>query len=106
MLLWLDLETTGLDPNYGKILEAAWFITQGLDQPVVRNQCVLRWRAAEQQHSIDPFVIEMHMVSGLWDECERSEMTSADLDSYLVATIETAREALDEDGTSSSATPI
>lgn len=27
MLLWLDLETTGLDPDGGEILEVAWFIT-------------------------------------------------------------------------------
>jgi len=27
MLLWLDLETTGLDPDGGEILEVSWFIS-------------------------------------------------------------------------------
>lgn len=27
MLLWIDLETTGLDPDGGEILEVAWFIS-------------------------------------------------------------------------------
>lgn len=78
LLLWFDLETTGLDPNHDFILEVGWGVSNfGLDwlhEPVshlVENQTLHRYRngdVAIAGQAVDEFVVKMHEASGLWDE--------------------------------------
>jgi len=72
-LLWLDLETTGLDPTRGKILEVAAAVADlsaPFDLgPVYSRVCSL----AKWEHwMMDEYVRNMHTKNGLLDECQRA----------------------------------
>jgi oligoribonuclease len=66
MLVWCDLETTGLYPDKHTILEIAVIVTD--DQ--LREQGRASWVTNEAQnvalHELDPVVQKMHTDSGLW----------------------------------------
>jgi oligoribonuclease len=85
MLVWLDLETTGLDPRRDSILEVgAAFAT--LERPFEahkRNSWVLA-HPLEPDSDVDPFVVEMHTKNGLWAECRKSALYSSDVERQLL----------------------
>lgn len=87
MIAWIDLETTGLDPEKDQILEVACVITDDDFRAIATFERVLhhpqaagladiapehRTRAAGAT-GIDAYVIEMHQVNGLWRESAASE---------------------------------
>jgi oligoribonuclease len=70
-LLWLDLETTGLDPNKDQILEVA-VILADLADPFTH-----KWKeewVVNPPHPIlaDEFVRNMHTKNGLFEACKNS----------------------------------
>lgn len=68
MIVFLDLETTGLDPEYAVILELGMVVTDDELSEVGRRAWVLPF--AESQHeALDPFILDMHTKSGLLAEC-------------------------------------
>lgn len=89
MLLWVDLETTGLVPETDAVLEVAAVVTRDDLTEVARGSWVCGYPLAEQlaglpanwqddawiRHMVrtwsglDPVVIEMHRAGGLWAEC-------------------------------------
>lgn len=92
MLVWIDLETTGLPPvNKRQILEIAVVITDDSLLEVARYEKVLYHcharelftlpadaaRAYGKTIDIDPFVVDMHRKNGLWERCAYS-LTHAD----------------------------
>lgn len=72
MLIWLDLETTGLNPNRDAILEAAVIITDDEFKEVARNSWVTSAAQFRDYKSMDPFVRDMHHSNGLWMESLRA----------------------------------
>jgi len=71
LLLWLDLETTGLDPEApgARILEVAAVVT---DEALVRQgsfEAVLQFEDTTMISSLEPRVREMHERHGLLAEC-------------------------------------
>ena len=82
-IVWLDLETTGLDPQRDSILEVA---VEVVDAPIPRmilhrSQHVLQFgdpRAIGR--NIHERVLEMHTQNGLWAECARSSLTAANVE--------------------------
>lgn len=87
MLLWIDLETTGLDPKEDLILEVAWLTTTDDLKPltplrshVIRQTNTRAWELIAQS----PFVYDMHNTSGLLDEIE------ADVDLVQLSDVEEA----------------
>jgi oligoribonuclease len=68
--LFLDLETTGLDPARCSILEcAAVVVDSGL---VVLEETEMGLHFDLDQHDmIDPVVVEMHTANELWSDCEQ-----------------------------------
>lgn len=95
--LWLDLETTGLDPNKCRILEwAAVLAADGVDgdMSVVESfSDVVGFGCADEggdfsglraaQAEMDDFVTAMHERNGLIAECINSTATVADADQFL-----------------------
>jgi oligoribonuclease len=71
--LWLDLETTGLDPATGRILE--WAVVLAADDaegdmmPVEEYSSVVAVPRAVALGLCDDFVKRMHTANGLFDAC-------------------------------------
>lgn len=88
--IWLDLECTGLDADYGDVLEIAVIATEP-DGPgyieVAHQHHVIRWRELVEGAGLpplDPVVREMHASSGLLAECAASAVTLADAEDALL----------------------
>jgi oligoribonuclease len=78
MLLWCDLETTGLDARRNRLLEVAWTITQdNLDTHLVGIRSHVITPTLETLDQLDEFnqQFDMHIKSGLYDEVTRGELT-------------------------------
>lgn len=84
-LLWLDLETTGLDPENCSIIEAHWFASPLGGGP--RSAGVTR--LAQPLHgSWEPYAKNMHESSGLLALAEASAMTSPEIEASILAWLE------------------
>jgi oligoribonuclease (3'-5' exoribonuclease) len=112
ILLWFDLETTGLDEQREEILEVGWGVT-GLDldwilEPtsyLIDADIVLKPQGAmvnrnilRDGHDVDPFVYRMHTESGLWadmishkrislDEAERTILSVVNINDKSLVTM-------------------
>lgn len=64
--LWLDLETTGLDPHAGQILECAAIVTDVKLTELGRVHGIIHCPAPRG----DEFVQRMHTGNGLWEACK------------------------------------
>jgi oligoribonuclease len=74
MLLWIDLETTGLDPQGDYIVEVAWMTSY--DDLTARSNThsyvVDLSPAARKQLMENPYVLDMHKTSGLLEALDAS----------------------------------
>lgn len=78
-MFWLDLETTGLDPNRDSILEVGLVVTsENLDVLDARSWLV-KQPLGVHWGSLDPFVIEMHTANGIRHEIDHGEGVPARL---------------------------
>lgn len=69
-LLWLDLETNGLDPNKNVILEVACARASLLDPfNITKLYQSTVWFPPDCVKDQDPFIIDMHTKNGLFAEC-------------------------------------
>jgi oligoribonuclease len=78
-LLWVDVETTGLDPLHDALLEIAAAETP-LDRPLHRGSitsCVFGFHDAL---GCTPFIRDLHTANGLFADCRASLLTPAMLD--------------------------
>lgn len=66
MLIWVDIETTGLDPSVDELLEVGMIVTYDDLDEVYRKSWVIRHKSFRFN---TPFVAKMHAGSGLLDEC-------------------------------------
>src|SRR6185295_16750985 len=70
-LLWLDIETTGLDPTRDAILEIAWILTEfsypyrDVDLPGARGTRLLPRPGNDYARELSAFIFDMHTKSGL-----------------------------------------
>jgi len=68
-LLWLDLETTGLDPATTSVLEVWWELTDWSLAPVASAHGVRHASWGDGTAPMDDVVRDMHTKSGLIDAC-------------------------------------
>ena len=93
MLVWMDLEMTGLDHTSDVIVEIATLITDD-DLNIVAEGPDLVVQASEDAlSSMADVVVEMHTKSGLLDQIRSSEVT---LEQAGAATLEFIREHVPE----------
>ena len=75
MLVWMDLEMTGLDHTSDVIVEIATLITDDELEIIAEGPHLVVHATAEQLAAMDPFVVEMHTRSGLLDQIRASAIT-------------------------------
>lgn len=88
--IWLDLETTGLDPHNGALLEFAAVLCEdarGDDFAVVAQYSGVVHHHVDDLavNVIDPYVTQMHTRNGLWHDVATSTTTLAEVDEFLAS---------------------
>jgi oligoribonuclease len=78
MLVWMDLEMTGLDHTSDVIVEIATLITDDDLTVVAEGPDLVIHQPDDVLDRMDPFVVEMHSRSGLLDQIKASEISLAD----------------------------
>ncbi len=87
MLVWMDLEMTGLDHTSDVIVEIATLITDDDLNIVAEGPDLVVHATDEQLEAMDPFVVSMHTKSGLLDQIKASAITLEDAGAETLAFI-------------------
>jgi oligoribonuclease len=93
VLVWLDLEMTGLDPDRHAIVEIATLVTDDELEIVAEGPDLVIHQPPEVLAAMDDFVRQMHTKSGLLPEIEASTTT---LDAARAATLEFVKQHVPE----------
>ncbi len=75
VLVWMDLEMTGLDHTSDVIVEIATLITDDELNIVAEGPDLVVQASDDALANMDPFVVDMHTKSGLLDQIAASEIT-------------------------------
>ncbi len=75
LLVWVDLEMTGLDPETCRIVEIATLLTDGQLSIVAEGPELVISVPEEDLARMAPVVVEMHAKSGLTERIRRSTTT-------------------------------
>lgn len=85
VLLWTDIEATGLDPMQETVLEIAVVATDTQLEELGTYHAVL-WYGPDQQARLrehNPFVHGMHTMNGLLEECANSPLSAYNVDCQI-----------------------
>ena len=91
MLVWMDLEMTGLDHTSDVIVEIATLITDDQLEIVAEGPDLVIHATDEQLAAMDPFVVDMHTRSGLFDQIKASTITLEEAGAATLAFIKEHR---------------
>jgi oligoribonuclease len=75
VLVWMDLEMTGLDPSRNVIVEIATLVTDDELNVVAEGPDLVVHQPEDQLALMEPIVVEMHTKSGLLDAIRASTVT-------------------------------
>lgn len=89
-LLWLDIETTGLDHDTLEVLEVAWFVTEIDLEPLTPLES--RVLAHPGLQIADPFVLDMHTNNGLLADVAEAKDTYDSVSAAILATMGSVEE--------------
>jgi oligoribonuclease len=87
MLVWMDLEMTGLDHTSDVIVEIATLITDDDLNIVAEGPDLVVQASEESLANMDPFVVNMHTKSGLLDQIKAATMTLEEAGAQTLAFI-------------------
>ena len=87
MLVWMDLEMTGLDHTSDVIVEIATLITDDDLNIVAEGPDLVVHAGDEALAAMDPFVVNMHTKSGLLEQIKASTVSLADAGEQTLAFI-------------------
>ncbi|PIE31818.1 MAG: oligoribonuclease [Ilumatobacter coccineus] len=88
MLVWMDLEMTGLDHTSDVIVEIATIVTDDELNIVAEGPDLVIHQPDEVLNAMDPFVVSMHTTSGLLDQIRASTITLAEAGDATLAFIQ------------------
>jgi len=77
LLVWIDLEMTGLDPETCAIVELAMILTDPELNQVAEPLELAIWQPDSVLEQMDPFVRDMHTGSGLLERVRASQVSVA-----------------------------
>ena len=87
MLVWMDLEMTGLDPSSDVIVEIATLVTDDELEIVAEGPDLVIAAPAEKLDGMDQVVVDMHTRSGLLDAIKASTITLEEAGAQTLAFI-------------------
>lgn len=87
VLVWMDLEMTGLDPRAHRIVEIATIITDDRLEIIAEGPDLVIQASDDELAAMDDFVTNMHSKSGLLDQIKASEITLEDAGAQTLAFI-------------------
>ena len=97
VLVWMDLEMTGLDPKRDQIVEMATVVTDDQLNVIATGPELVIAAPEELLSSMDPFVVNMHTSSGLLEMIRNSSLTLANAEeqtlAFLKASVKGAKSA-------------
>ena len=83
-MVWIDVETTGLDTEQDALLEVAMLITDCELEPLAGSNYVIHWPDPTDL-PMSQLVRKMHTDNGLLDECRVSKLLIPEIDRRLAA---------------------
>jgi oligoribonuclease len=78
VLVWMDLEMTGLEPSKHVIVEIATLVTDDELNVVAEGPDLVVYQPEDKLALMEPIVVEMHTKSGLLDAIRASTVTLED----------------------------
>ena len=96
MLVWMDLEMTGLDHTSDVIVEIATIVTDDDLTIIAEGPDLVIHQPDDVLARMDPFVVDMHTKSGLLDQIKASEIS---LEAAGAATLEFIKQHVPEAAT-------
>ncbi|HEY4632359.1 MAG TPA: oligoribonuclease [Candidatus Limnocylindrales bacterium] len=87
MLVWMDLEMTGLDPASDVIVEIATLVTDDELELIAEGPDLVIATAPEKLAQMDEVVVDMHTRSGLLEQIKQSSITLEDAGRQTLAFI-------------------
>ena len=85
VLVWMDLEMTGLEPLRHVIIEIATLITDDDLNVIAEGPDLVIHASPEQMAEMGDFVTEMHTKSGLIDAVKQSTVTNEEAENQTLA---------------------
>lgn len=91
-ILWVDLETTGLNPREDFLLEVAAYLTDDTLEVVDSYEVVLNfnWTGLGIPALVGEKVFDIHTKNGLWEDCRRSLMSKRDAEKVILQMLKDA----------------
>lgn len=88
LLVWIDLEMTGLDPSQCTIVEIATLVTDEQLELVAEGPNIIIQTSDEALSKMDDFVRKMHTRSGLLDRIAQSTTSLEEAEAQTLAFLE------------------
>jgi oligoribonuclease len=85
VLVWLDMEMTGLEPDRERIIEVATILTDGQLVEVAAGPELVIHQSDELLAAMDDWNTKHHTASGLVDRVRASTVTEADAEQQILA---------------------
>jgi oligoribonuclease len=87
VLVWLDMEMTGLDPERERIIEVAMILTDGQLEEIAAGPALVIHQSEEILAAMDDWNKSHHGASGLVDRVKTSTVTDAEAEEQMIAFI-------------------
>ena len=87
VLVWLDMEMTGLDPERERIIEVAMILTDGQLEEIAAGPDLVIHQSDEILAAMDDWNKTHHGASGLVDRVKTSTVTDAQAEEQMIAFI-------------------
>lgn len=80
-IAWIDIETTGTNPQTDEILQIALIITNSKFEIIEQHEWIIKHNLNDTYNKANKYVQDMHTATGLWDrlETEGIELQEADI---------------------------